>query len=379
MPVATILEAALDAEEVRTVSDSFGGAKIPGRAPPFMVSTVATAAKEAFALHPGHVASQAYEALQRALPANVVEYLLQAAIRFAFLIELTNLSITSTKMRTRWLPGQIIKVVPGSFANVRGAFSPGNDPRSATFSECFAIFVHVLQVLATPAAAAHLASAVKLASTRHRSIPYEFVFTYRDPHLSPVHTVGNVRLVTLQDLNWLIEARPLLGAILPSHSLEKIRVKSFLTDRAQTGADQTNRAKRWEVLSNDFQHASVEECWSVQRKLFETLPGFEHFPAAHATLLINAGLIAAGVQHALCPITLERLDFNNFQAASAHGHSDYQVGHLAPLKAGGRHIGTNVAWVTDNGNRIQGDYDINTIRALLRGICARMVQQGIVD
>jgi len=378
MPVAVLLKAALDAEEMRTVSDSFGGVKIPGRAPPFRISTIAAEAKRAFALYPDHVASRAYDALRQNLPITVGEYLLQAAIRFSFLVELTNLSITSTKMRTRWLPGQIIKVQPGSFANVRGTFSPGDDPRASTFADCFEIFLHVLQQLATPAAANHLISATKLASTQNRSIPYEFVFTYQDPDLSPVHTAGNIRLVSLPDLDWLIEARPIFGQILPQHSLDKIRVKSFLTDRAQTGADQTNRAKRWEVLSNDFQHASIEECWSVQRKLFESLPGFAHFPAADAAKLARAELLAPAVPSALCPITLERLDFENFQAESEHGHSDYQVGHLSPLKAGGRHAGANVAWITDNGNRIQGDYDIDTIRALLRGICERMLEQGIV-
>lgn len=380
MSIANILEVALESEENRTVSDSFGGTRIPGRAAPsFRVPTITAAAKEAFGRHPGHAASLAYNVLLRAYPATIADSLLQSAIRFAFIIELTNLKITSTKMKTRWVPGLITKVEPGSFANIQGTFSPGNDPRAATFNDCFSIFVHVLETLAMPVAANHVASAVKLACGNHRSIAYEFVFTYKDASVSPVHTLANVRLVSLEDLNWLIKARPLLSDILPSHSLEKIKVKSFLTDRSQTGADQTNRAKRWEILSNDFQHATVEQCWSVQRKLFETLPGFEHFPPQHTTLLVDDALIPAAPPPARCPITLEHLNYNNFQAASEHGQSGYQVGHLVPLKSGGRHIGTNVSWVTDNGNRIQGDYDINTIRALLRGICERMVQLGIVD
>jgi hypothetical protein len=63
-------------------------------------------------------------------------------------------------------------------------------------------------------------------------------------------------------------------------SAKKFEVKVYKTDRALTGKDKSNRAKRWEVLAGDFQHATLEECWSAERKLimfcfngFGTKPG----------------------------------------------------------------------------------------------------------
>ena len=62
--------------------------------------------------------------------------IIASLVRFSFLIELTNLSVGSTKMKTRWLPGKIKMPQPDSFEPIDGTFEPGNDPRSATFEEC---------------------------------------------------------------------------------------------------------------------------------------------------------------------------------------------------------------------------------------------------
>ena len=59
---------------------------------------------------------------------------------------------------------------------------------------------------------------------------------------------------------------------------KKLQVKVFKTDRSLTGKDKTNRRKRWEVLPDDFQHATLEQCWSAERQLTADLVGFDGFP-----------------------------------------------------------------------------------------------------
>jgi len=377
MSVSTVLKSYFEQQEHSTVSDAFGGPLTNGRTPSFSVANLTDCAIETFSSFPDEDIALSYDHLTRRLGDSQSRYLLQAAIRFSFLIELTNLKITSTKMKTRWLPGFIMKVAPGTFTNIKGTFAEGSDPRASSYETCFDIFVAVLQSLVLPEAKPHLDTVVSLSVSAARSVPYEFVFTYREPHASQPHTQNNIRLVNLEHLSWLIKARPIYGNILSESSFKKIEVKSFLTDRAQTGADQTNRAKRWEVISQDFQHASLEDCWSVQRKLLESLIGFANFPDHHRRALQQSGLVGEHVPETLCPITLVHLDFESFQRTTEHGHSAHQVGHLKPLKSGGQHTGTNVAWVTDHGNRIQGDNDIDATHQLLRDIHRRMVANGL--
>jgi hypothetical protein len=68
-------------------------------------------------------------------------------VRFSFLIELTNLKIGLTKMKTRWLPGKILMPQPNSFEPVVGTFEPGNDLRAATFDECLYLFTKACDLL----------------------------------------------------------------------------------------------------------------------------------------------------------------------------------------------------------------------------------------
>lgn len=380
MNIKNDIQFVLEAEEQRTVNDSFGGARIGvGRSPAFDLSTVLQALKNSMKLYPLEPIAIHYVSLVSVTNESVADKIALSAMRFAFMVELTNLKITSTKMKTRWLPGLITKVAQGSYTNFQGDFSPGNDPRSSTFNDCHDIFENVLSVLASGIneATRALKVLIDLYTIRSTSrVPYEFVFTYIDQLATPIHTLTNIRMVNLTTLEWLVKARPIFSNALPAHTLEKITTKTYKTDRAQTGVDQTNRAKRWEVLSGDFQQASIEECWSVEKVLLETLPGFTLFPQATHAALVAQGLIVTTAPK-VCPITLEPLDFPGFIAPSAHGQSGYQVGHLIPLKTGGRHTGSNISWITDNGNRIQGDFDIATIRSMLKQISNRMIAMGI--
>ncbi len=351
-----------------TVSDSFGGPQLQGRAPAFRVSALTSWLIGNYA---GQVCPTSALLTHLSHRTNAAEfsYIVESCIRFAFLIELTNLGITSTKMKTRWVEGSIVKTMPGSYQNFRGPFSPGNDERSSSFDDCLAVFNKSLElVINSPQ---HLEVFKKLRYSGCRAVPYEGVLTYSNFRLNPVHVQQNVCLTNLGDINWLIQARPIIRAALTQKNKEKISTKCYKTDRSQTGEVQTNRAKRWECIAMDFQHATIEECWSVERKLLSDLAHFANFSLETKQQLIDLGLF--GAQHITkCPITLEPLDFNQFQQAAEHGESRFQVGHMNPLKAGGRHTGTNIAWITDDGNRIQGDLDLNATRALIRGIAERM-------
>jgi len=130
-------------------------------------------------------------------------------------------------------------------------------------------------------------------------------------------------------------------------------------------------------LAIDFQHASIEECWSVERKLLSDLAHFDGFPIVSRQRLIDTGLFS-GQNLTLCPITLKPMVFADLLGGGAHGESKFQVGHMMPLKSNGRHQGENVEWISNDGNRIQGSLNIQDTRNMLSGIFSRMKGQGLI-
>jgi hypothetical protein len=214
-----------------------------------------------------------------------------------------------------------------------------------------------------------------------RRVPYEFPMSYKDTSVAPVHQANNVTWALTTDVPWLLAARGLLrNAPAPDRvairkiEKAKLEVKIFKTDRSLTGKDKTNRAKRWEVLPGDFQHATLEQCWSAERKLTADLVAFFDFPKELKGAFVAKGLVAAASPATRCPVTLEELSFAKLASAileAEHGVSDYQIGHLHPLKRGGKHDGSNVCWESQDGNRIQGDLTIEETDALLESIFER--------
>ncbi|MEZ8288905.1 hypothetical protein [Vibrio sp. 10N.237.312.B06] len=367
--------------ERRTVSDSFGGEAIEGRAPVFAFKPIMHWA----AYNHGRFEeplSRNLDAIKNSMSAKCFKYTMECLGRFAFCIELTNLSITSTKMKTRWVLGRITKTRQGTFENFEGDFSPGQDERSSTFNECYSIFNKCIQLLAN--SASHRDMMDKLSDQKRSGTPYESVFTYLDQSLGAVHIASNIRLVELTDIEWLITARPLIKPSLridadgnKTKCVEKIATKCYKTDRSQTGEVQTNRAKRWECLNVDFQHATIEECWSVERKLLNDVAHFRGFPMVVKEKLIQSGLF--GEQgYTLCPITLKPMIFEDLLGGGGHGESQFQVGHMMPLKAGGNHEGDNIEWISNDGNRIQGSLNIQETREMLAGIFERMSEKELI-
>lgn len=377
MPFASDLQQELEDAEQSTVGDSFG---THGRKGTFSVPRIRDWILQNHHGVDGGVGDHLRELSGRLL-LDETKKILASVVRFSFLIELTDLRVGSTKMKTRWVPGYILMPQEGSFEPVRGSFEPGNDPRAATFEECFLIFETCLDlVLSALRQNAQIRGDLRRFSEITR-VPYEFPFGYVDPQIEPVHRADNVNWIFNDDARWLTEARPALKsaagddkAAIKAICDKKLSVKVYKTDRALTGRDKTNRAKRWEVLAGDFQHATLPECWSVERRLTEQLVKFEGFPEYIANQFYRNELVDEGSPETRCPVTLAKLNYQEFAAAmltAQHGRSDYQIGHLMPLKRGGRHIGENVSWQSADGNRIQGDLSIGETKELLEAISQR--------
>ena len=373
----------MENEEVETVGSAFGGARTASRKN-YSVSNVRNWLLGAA---PFTGTSPVEDALRRAhtlLSKSGFSTVIASLVRFSFLIELTNLKIGSTKMKTRWLPGTILMPQSNSFEPVEGTFEPGNDPRAATFDECARVFTNSCNMVTDHVAHdSSLKAVIQEVNMFHR-VPYEFPLSYLNPNQIPVHQSTNLRWIVNDDLRWLLKARRILrnpsrnmGTEIREIEKSKFQVKLYKTDRALTGKDKTNRAKRWEVLAGDFQHSSLEECWSAERKLTTDLVNFYGFPPTLKSEFIHQGLIEPDAPLTLCPVTFEPLSFNDLAEAALNttlGKSEYQIGHLHPLKRGGKHDGTNICWQSADGNRIQGDLTIEETYHLLDQISERRVE-----
>lgn len=203
------LVSALEEEEHRTVGNAFGGI---GKAKIYSMASI-----RRFILGELEKADAADEVASRLLKLrslidheSTFEKTLDCLVRFSFMIELTNLKIGSTKLKTRWVSQRIKTAEEGSFEVVDGEFSPGTDPRSVQQKECIAVFLKAIQ-LGTSVIEQNSVDVSSLFESPR--VPYEYVLTYTDSQQSPVHTSENICLVDFQVLNWNLKARGLLKNI----------------------------------------------------------------------------------------------------------------------------------------------------------------------
>ena len=368
--IEEVLRRLLEAEEAATVGDAFGGVKTGEKSQSFSVAKIRDELISSIdQLDDSKLGKTLLEA-RAILPQKLFKLSVGNLIRFAFLIELTNLTVGSTKMKTRWVPGFILMSQSNSYEPIKGAFKPGNDPRSSSYDDCLEVFVKCLSEIVSLCKVDPLLIDKLLLLDKYSSIPYEFVFDYINPKLNPVHISGNIKFTLTKDLDWLLLGRPLIKSVVDKKLLDKIQTKTYKTDRALTGKDKTNRAKRWEVIAGDFQHASLTECWSVEKKLYEGLISFDEFPVDAKKAFLSNNLIEDGKGATKCPVTYEELSYKKLIGDAIHGKAEYQVGHAHPLKRGGRHSGENVCWQSADGNRIQGDLTLEETRELLANIFA---------
>jgi hypothetical protein len=316
--------------------------------------------------------------LERIFTPAEVQIVNRRLVRAAYLIEPVNEDITSTKYDTRWT-----------------ARLAADDPRKAAFADCLEIHESLCHELMAGLRSPEFQEELKLVPGWGLS-PHEFPVDYLAKDRTPIHCAANLKLLRDPRYGRLLKMRQSLldSKLNPDYQLfadifSKVRVKSYLTDRALTGEYKTNREKRWEAHPASPQFALRKECFSVELELIEQLLRFQSFPPGTVRYLQSVGLAGDVSQVARCPVTLDPLDFEVLAQDvmdPTHGKSAYQVGHLNPLKAGDsvefRHHRANISWITEDGNRIQGHLTLKETRELLLRISRNyetLMKQGVIS
>lgn len=312
-------------------------------------------------LREGLLAKKLTKELERLLPPAQIEVLHRRLVRAAFLIELVKADVTSTKYDVRWTN------------RLKDA-----DPRKASFDDCVAIHESLCRQLLDLMAAPDFQQEIELLVPFGLS-PHEIPVDYQSKTAEPIHIQSNVRILRDPQYLRLLQIRQSLldPNLNPDFQLfaavfDKIRVKSYLTDRALTGDYKTNREKRWEAHPRSPQFALRKDCFAVELALIDQLVRFKFFPLGVIEYLKHTKLLGEVGKVARCPVTLDPLDFEILAqevTEPTHGKAAYQVGHMNPLKAGQedefRHLPANISWITEDGNRIQGHLTLNETRDLL--------------
>lgn len=304
-------------------------------------------------------------AVEIALNVETAKTILMGLVRAVFLIELVNDMVTSTKFEIRWSPRLQA------------------DPRGCEFDECCAIFERLLSSLASRLQDATVIETLGRFHLFNR-LPYELPIDYI-ARTTPIHRADN--MVWIWDdpeiahtllLRERIRDPNTVGDLVTLfvRAAKKTQVKTYLTDRALTGTSKTNREKRWEAHPDGVQFAFRSDCLKIEHKLMSQICHFNGFPVDVRTALASANSIVTMELPARCPITRDTLDLAALRATLGHpewGRSQFQVGHLNPLKGPGAgpefgHTPANIAWISADGNRVQGSLSYAETMALLNRI-----------
>jgi hypothetical protein len=181
----------------------------------------------------------------------------------------------------------------------------------------------------------------------------------------------------------LVALRALLAANgVPKKLLGKVQVKAHATDKVTMPPHFSNRDYRWATWVNSGQFAARTECYAVELELLSQILEFEGAPIIDAARRTEVEQhlgrpLAIGARR--CLITGVPMKYADFIVATtnpAAGKSPYHVGHLSPLTRGGKHEQSNVVWMTEQGNRIQGNDTLDEIVSLLKIAAQYHVNQG---
>ena len=311
-------------------------------------------------------------------------------VRHVFLIELVKLpKVESTKFRVRWC---------GQLEN-ETVDDQEHQQRHCSFDDCVQIAGDILGNLASGWLDVPDNRETLQLFLANPLLPYEAPIDYyksvpRSDSRTRIHRPGNIGLVSTPKILQTLRLRKLLTD--PKTSPDpiffdmvlrnKIKTKTYLTDRVLTGNHKTNREKRWEAHPHAEHFATRSDCLEIEHSLITQLMHFDGFPEASRKLLQEQAAVPMSDKVVSCPITLEPLNFSAFREAllnAKHGRSDFQVGHLNPLKLGELgsaigHTAANISWVSADGNRIQGSYSLARTRALVYEIGERYKAAGIV-
>lgn len=311
--------------------------------------------------------------LRKILEGRNYYYVLASLLRNVFLIELVNNDISSTKMEVRWSTKKAAGKKQESFNK--------NDPRFCSFNECKEIFIELIKRLGK-----HLQNSRKVEFlnlyAKYNLIPYEIPIDYISQKKSKrLHTKGNLDWFMDKKYHDVLKLREFLLSKTGSRKnlfskilKDKLKVKTYLTDRVQTGKHKTNREKRWEAHPESVHFSLRKDCFLIEKKLISQVCHFENFPSNISTKIRK--LISKEKSPYRCPITLKSMNFNKFKNEvqnPSHGISTFHVGHLNPLKSGTKgsvngHNSKNIGWISDDGNRIQGSLSVKETRKLLKKI-----------
>jgi len=306
------------------------------------------------------------QSLKEKLTEKQFEFIICAIVRNIFLIELVNDQISSTKMEVRW----IVKPSEGKKQEVFDQ----TDPRFATFDECVLIFEKLTSELNKILDDKKINLLYKY--QEHKLIPYELPIDYIQKNISKLHSVQNMEWFWNEDYENIIRLRSILitlndySEIFTKILKEKIKVKTYLTDRVQTGKHKTNREKRWEAHPDSVHFALRKDCLLIEKELISQILNFEKCPVQ---IISSTENLVIKTDTYCCPVTLNQLDFHRFVSEilnPTHGVSKFQVGHLNPLKSNSTdgkntHAAQNIGWISDDGNRIQGSMSLSRVRELL--------------
>lgn len=322
--------------------------------------------------------SKSYLRFLNALGDKAGNYVFTSLIRASFLIEIVKTpKIESTKMEVRW-------------ADRLGT----NDPRYASYEDCYQIFEEGIICIEQAIDEAENREILTILAKK-RVLAYELPLDYnRRENTGHIHQPNNIIwLWNNEGFNRAIKLRAFLvnkatnpyAQVFANAYSDKIKVKTYLTDRVLTGEHKTNREKRWEVHPNSVHFAFRRTCIEIENQLIYQLCSFEDFPQYLKEQLEVGGLLIPIEAPFRCPITLDPLRFNSFVEEikqPVHGKSEFQVGHLNPLKAINNdphsgHTSLNISWISSNGNRIQGSLTLEQTRKLIGRIAKNYEWLGI--
>ena len=307
-----------------------------------------------------------YDAITNKLTAKETKALKRSLVRNSFLIEPVNDEVTSTKVEVHW------------------SDHLSGDVRFASYTTCEEIFYKLLETIANLSDEDFDLLREFFNST---VVPYEMPVDYIERYANPIHVPSNIALFLDDNIRKCIFMRRFIrdsqrnpaSDVFQKILDDKIKVKTYLTDRALTGDYKTNREKRWEAHPNSVQYALRRDCMLIETKLLTQIATFEGCDATLVQNLQDNNLIPSPYEFCKCPITGENIKYDEFAQDAlhpVHGKSKFQVGHLNPLKAGesedeteaSGHTANNISWISENGNRIQGSLSLAEVDNLLKMI-----------
>lgn len=325
------------------------------------------------ALPETHTQATALAELEKSLTVRQFRHISRALVRFAFFIQLVELpGVNTTRYQTRWTSG---------LAAI--------DPRRSTAEECLCVLRNSAQIVL------EMANDTRGGPTlatflNNTGVTLELPVDYKDRKAERLHSGDNLVAVEYDLVERLNALRLLLlGPSNPERDVfdkafDKVRVKSYLTDRAQTGQYKTNREWRWETPPNSVHFAFRRDCMEIESELLSQLCRLHDLPADLISLLEAKQVRSGPIAPTRCPVTQDLLSYSALAAEMldpSHGRSEFHVGHLNPLKANNDdphsgHTASNVSWISADGNRIQGHLGLDKVVDLLKRIAGNYRKLG---